>query len=50
MLKPLIKKAKSNKFKGYRKGGEKTYTKYEVNVLIKKKRKKAFKGRKKCKQ
>ena len=26
------------------------YTKHEVNVLIKKKLKKAFKGRKKCKQ
>ena len=46
----MIKKAKSYKSKGYRKGGEKTYTKHKVNVLIKKKLKKAFKGRKKCKQ
>ena len=46
----LIKKAKSNKSKGFRKGGEKTYTKHKVNVLIEKKLKKAFKGRKKRKQ
>ena len=31
-------------------GGEKTYTKHEVNILIEKKPKKAFKGRKKRKQ
>ena len=31
-LMALIKKAKSNKSKGYRKGGEKTYTKHEVKV------------------
>ena len=49
-LKALIKKAKSNKPKGYRKGGEKIHTKHEVNVLIEKKLKKAFKGRKKRKQ
>ena len=40
-------KAKPNKSKGFRKGGEKTYIKHEVNVLIEKKLKKAFKGRKK---
>ena len=40
-LKALIKQAKSNKFKGCKKGGEKTYTKYEVKV---------FKRRKKLKQ
>ena len=50
MLKVLIKKIKSKKSKGYQKGGEKTYTKHELNVLIKKKLKKAFKGKKKCKQ
>ena len=33
-LKALIKKDKSNNFKGFRKGGEKRYTKHEVNVLI----------------
>ena len=44
-LMALIKKAKSNKSKGYRKGGEKTYTKHKVNVLLEKKLKKAFKGR-----
>ena len=49
-LKGLIKKAKSNKSKGYRKVGEKTCTKHTVNALIKKKVKKAFKGRKKRKQ
>ena len=49
-LKVLIKKAKSNKSKENRKGGEKTYTKNEVNVLIEKKLKKAFKGRNKRKQ
>ena len=41
----LIKKAKSNKSKF-----EKTYTKHKVNVLIKKKVKKAFKRMKKRKQ
>ena len=46
-LKALIKQAKSNKSKEFRKGGKKTYTKHKVNVLIKKKIKKAFKGRKK---
>ena len=49
-LKSLIKKAKSNTSKGYRKGGEKAYTKHEVNILIEKKLEKAFKGRKKRKQ
>ena len=49
-LKALIKKVKSNKAKGYKKGGEKTYTKLKVNVFIKKKVKKASKGRKKRKQ
>ena len=49
-LKALIKKVKSNKSKGYRKGGKKTYTKHKVNVLIEKKLKKAFKGRKKSRQ
>ena len=42
-----IKKAISNKSKRYRKGGEKTYAKHEVNILIEKKLKKAFKGEKK---
>ena len=42
-LKALIKKAKSNKSEGYGKGGEKTYTKHEVNILIEKKLKKLFK-------
>ena len=49
-LKLLIKKTKSNKSKGFRKGGEKTYNKHEMNILIEKKLKKAFKGRKKRKQ
>ena len=49
-LKALIKKAKSNKSKGYRKGVENTYIKHKVNALIKEKPKKAFKGRKKRKQ
>ena len=44
-LKSLIKKAKSNKSKGYNKGSNKIYTKHEVNVLIEKKLKKAFKVR-----
>ena len=44
-LKALMKKGKSNKSKGYRKGDEKLYTKLEVNVLLQKKLKKAFKGR-----
>ena len=35
-----IKKSKSNQFKGYRKRGEKTYIKHEVNVPIEKKLKK----------
>ena len=48
-LKALIKNAKSNKSKGYRKGGEKTCTKHQVNVLIEKKLKKACKGWKKRK-
>ena len=43
-IKALIKKAKSNKSKGYRKGGEKTYTKQEVNVLIDKKANESFQG------
>ena len=42
----LIKKAQSNKSKAFRKGVEKTFTKHEVNVLIEKKLKKSFKGRK----
>ena len=33
-LNALIEKTKSNKSKGYRKGGEKTYTTHQVNVLI----------------
>ena len=49
-LKALIKKAESNKSKGFKKGVDKTYTKHEVNVLIEKELKKAFKGRKKRKQ
>ena len=49
-LKDLIKMAKTNKSNGYRKRGEKTYTKHKVNVLIEKKLKKAFKGKKKRKQ
>ena len=48
--KALIKKAKSSKSKEYKKRGKKTYTKHEVNVLVEKMLKKAFKGRKKCKQ
>ena len=48
ILKALIEKAKSNKSKGCRKGGEKRYTKHKV--LIEKKLKKAFTGRKKSKQ
>ena len=47
LFKVLIKKSKSNKSKGYRKGGEKTYTKHKVNILIEKKLKKAFKEMKK---
>ena len=49
-LEALIKKTKSIKSKRYRRGGEKMYTKHEVNILIEKKRKEAFKGRKKRKQ
>ena len=49
-LKALIKKTKSNKSKGYRIGGEKTYTKHKVNILIEIKLKKAFKGKKIRKQ
>ena len=49
-LKALFEKNKSSKSKGFRKGGEKTYTKHEVNVLIEKKLKKAFKRKKKLKQ
>ena len=37
----LIKKAKSNKSKGHSKGGKKTCTKHEVNILIEYKLKKA---------
>ena len=33
-LKGRIKKAKSNKSKGYKKGGEKMYSKYEVDIFI----------------
>ena len=44
-FKTLVKKAESNKSKGYRKGGEKSYTKHKVNVLIEKMLKQAFKGR-----
>ena len=50
MVKALIKRVKSNKSKGYRKGCQKAYTKHEVNVLIEKQLKKAFKERKKRKQ
>ena len=39
-LKALTKKVKSNRSKGYRKRGEKTYIKHEVNVPIEKKLKK----------
>ena len=50
-IKALIKKAKSNKSKGFSdRRGIKTYTKHKVNVLIKKQQKKAFKGRKKRNQ
>ena len=49
-LKALIKNVKSNKSKEYREGGEKTYTKHNINVLIEKRLKNAFKGRKKLKQ
>ena len=49
-LKALIKKTKSNKSKGLREGGKNTCTKYKMNVLIEKKLKKPFKGRKKRKQ
>ena len=49
-IKALIKKTKSNKSNGYRKGGKKMYTKQEVEIWIEKKLKKAFKGRKKRKQ
>ena len=49
ILKALIKKAKPNKSKGFRKGGKKKYLKHEVNVLIEKMLKKAFNGRKKRK-
>ena len=34
--------AKSNKFKGFRKGGKKMYTKHKVNVLIEKKAKESL--------
>ena len=47
-LKVLNKKTKFNKSKEYRKEGEETDTKHKVNLLIEKKRKKAFKGRKKA--
>ena len=47
-LKALIKKAKSKQSKGYKEDNKKTYTKHEVNVLIK--LKKDFKGKKKHKQ
>ena len=50
MLKALIKMDKSNKTKGYQKGGEKTCNKHGVNVLNKKKLKKTFKGKNKHKQ
>ena len=40
---------KNYKPKEYKKEGEKTYTKHVVNVLIKKKLKKAFRGRKRHK-
>ena len=43
------KKAKFNSSKGYRKGGEKTYSKHEVNAFNEKKLKKTFKGKKKRK-
>ena len=49
-IKALIKKNKSSKSKGFKKGSEKTYTKHEANVLIEKKLKKTFKGNKKRKQ
>ena len=39
-LKALIKLAKSNMSKGYKKRGEEIYTKYEVKGLIEKKLKK----------
>ena len=46
----LIKKAKLNKSKGYRKGGKKMYIQHKMKALIEEKLKKAFKGRKKRKQ
>ena len=45
-----MKETKSIKSKGYKRQGDKTYTKHEVNILIEKKLKKAFKGKKKRKQ
>ena len=47
-LKVLIKWAKSSRTKGYE--TKKIYSTHEVNELIKKKLKKAFKGKKKCKR
>ena len=49
-LKAPDKKTKSNKSKGYRKGGKETYTKHGVNNLNEKELKKDFKGKKKQKQ
>ena len=49
-IKALIKKNKSYKSKGFKKGSEKMHTKHKVNALIEKKLKKAFKGNKKRKQ
>ena len=49
-LKALMKQGNSNKYREYKKGGEKKYTQHKVNVFIWKKLKKAFKRRKKCKQ
>ena len=36
--------------KGFGKGGKKMYTKHKVNFPIEKKLKKAYKGKRKCKQ
>ena len=46
----LIKKAESNKSKGYRKAGENMFTSHKVNVLIKKTLEKSFKQKKGHKQ
>ena len=42
--------SQSNKSRGFREGGKKMYTKHEVNILIRRKLKKAFEGGKKSEQ